>query len=86
MRTRIRRRKKERRGRKGRKDRRRETHRQSHLSAMHVTSSLLLFGSLTVNTSIPLTTNPGNDAILNAHCQLRAPRIKLKANARLYPM
>lgn len=57
-----------------------------YLKASYVTSSFLLSGSLTVTKSIALTTNPGNDAILKAHCQLRARRIKLKANARLYPM
>ena len=73
-------------GREGEKEGRKTSEGGIYLKASYVTSSFLLSGSLTVTKSIALTTNPGNDAILKAHCQLRARRIKLKANARLYPM
>ena len=73
-------------GREGEKEGRKTSEGCIYLKASYVTSSFLLSGSLTVTKSIALTTNPGNDAILKAHCQLRARRIKLKANARLYPM
>ena len=73
-------------GREGEKEGRKTSEGGIYLKASYVTSSFLLSGSLTVTKSITLTTNPGNDAILKAHCQLRARRIKLKANARLYPM
>ena len=40
-------------------------------------------GSITVKNRIIATTNPGNDAILNAHLHPIETRMKLNANAVL---